>query len=901
MPAAGAAIGAAAGVLATPLGAALLIGGAAVLLGVLWGLNTPDAKTDESTQKSDNRPTLKVGENVPIDAIFGQQITAGQYAGHQSYGDDYEYLKLVFILGSRRHESLEGIIVNDSLKTLTGSNSNPNGRSISEYNVVPDSGGSSANHMWVKFYSGTLGQTADAELVSHSDPPTRWTEDHRFAGHAYAIVTIRYNKNEDDLRSIPSFHFIMKGLRLYDPRKDDTQPGGSGAHRWADQSTYEWTENPAIQLYNYKRGIYLNDVLILGEGCSDLDIDLDYVVAAANLSDEEVEYTDTEATLPRYTCGVLVDAGMSPQQVCSIFEQAMGGVGMISGGKYAPIPAAARSSVMTILDDDIQKGHPRKARKKMAPVETYTAVHGTYSKPSKGWQAISYGIRKDSAVDTAQGGRRTLALDLNFVHDLETAQALAEIQRRRDLYTATEELVVRHKFVRLQPGDVVERQSEVFGTIDMMVQSVEELEDGSVALSLREWNNVIVPTAEGFMTIPDEDGITVAVPARITTVLGLTAEAISLEATGTDIRAGILVNWDTILDPTVRSVLIRYWPSTTTEAEAQTLVVGNVLSDSQQVLMGLLPETEYFIKATIVTEPARSVVWTSTISCTTLAESYTFEIDAGNLPEELRDWQEWIGQGLRDVIDEMEKLAQSAREQDLGNYRDMRLIERNLLSTYENARAEFNEEIVAATGPNSAIVSQLTQLEAQVGDNLAEAISGLEAQIGVLTGDVDDFNDQISDINTAIDGVQDQITGPGGVDSQLVVMAQAFTSLSAASVNGDTSTANFRMQVVSGPSGYSRMGMQTRVAGAGSWRGAALFLDTPNSGSGKSRVVIDAEQFVLLNTANSGTFVPFLFDNTTGEAQMMAARINIIKAGILQNASGSSFFNLNTGTLRIST
>jgi hypothetical protein len=50
-----------------------------------------------------------------------------------------------------------------------------------------------------------------------------------------------------------------KGKLMYDPRKDDTVPGGSGDQRWEDPDTWVWSDNAAVCRYNWVRGVYADD------------------------------------------------------------------------------------------------------------------------------------------------------------------------------------------------------------------------------------------------------------------------------------------------------------------------------------------------------------------------------------------------------------------------------------------------------------------------------------------------------------------------------------------------------------------------------------------------------------------------------------------------------------------
>lgn len=70
-------------------------------------------------------------------------------------------------------------------------------------------------------------------------------------------------------------------VKVYDPRKDDTFPGGVGAHRLGDETTYEWSANAALHAGTYAYGRYQNGRRVMG--CGLRNIDWANVAAWANL------------------------------------------------------------------------------------------------------------------------------------------------------------------------------------------------------------------------------------------------------------------------------------------------------------------------------------------------------------------------------------------------------------------------------------------------------------------------------------------------------------------------------------------------------------------------------------------------------------------------------------------
>ena len=73
-----------------------------------------------------------------------------------------------------------------------------------------------------------------------------------------------------------------KWARVYDPRKDSTFPGGSGSHRLGDESTYEFSERPALHAGTYAFGRYENGKRVFGMGLPAEAIDFEAIAAWAN-------------------------------------------------------------------------------------------------------------------------------------------------------------------------------------------------------------------------------------------------------------------------------------------------------------------------------------------------------------------------------------------------------------------------------------------------------------------------------------------------------------------------------------------------------------------------------------------------------------------------------------------
>lgn len=126
-------------------------------------------------------------------------------------------------------------------------------------------------------HHGADDQTVDPMLLAST--PEVITSSHRLRGIAYIAASFEYD-TEGMFRSIPQLTVVVKGKKLYDPRKDGSITGGSGSHRYDTASTFEWSDNAALCLLDYLRdGEY-------GKGLASSAINLQSFQTAANTSDE---------------------------------------------------------------------------------------------------------------------------------------------------------------------------------------------------------------------------------------------------------------------------------------------------------------------------------------------------------------------------------------------------------------------------------------------------------------------------------------------------------------------------------------------------------------------------------------------------------------------------------------
>jgi len=689
--------------------------GIAVNAAVGFVSNAILGSADQSRTSRGVERSPRAGVNEPVRVMFGEFATPGRFWHQNSYGADNDFLQMVFECGRTEYDSLSGMLADGKAVSLSGSNADPKGRVIDPYTVggVP--------HAWVKYYTGAAGQTADAELVTRANPAERWPSTKTMAGTAYAIVTVRYDEKVFE-GGLPEWTFIWRGAKLYDRRKDSTQPGGSGAHRWGNPSTYEWTANPAIILDNFRRGLWLNGVRVLGIGVNEAACHHARIVAAANLCDEDVFYEDTGRTLPRYIFGGEISDAEDQISVVRMLETAMAGYGAEFGGAYAPLPAQTMSSVLTLTDKDRVSGSDVSEKTRLDPTQVKTAYNGMFVSKADGWVEKEYGLRADTTGETLEGGRRQGKLDLEFITEQEIASSVAEIIMRRDRYSATLVETFGPKAAKLEPGDVITRVNALLGTVPMMVWSVRELSGARYQLTLRRWDNAIVPDpTEGFVPVLPAP-IAAPVPDRPITVSALLAVA-ATQVSGPNTVPAIRVTWTPITDRTVDRVLIKYWRDGEPD-DARYLSVDDP-GAGLAVIEGVVPDADYVVAGTIVTTPPRTTIWSAESVVTTGALTVATvpgdnSVDFTKLTGDLRSLLTWMGSSARELKQALDVTGRLVAEQDLANFGAFNQLRRGINVKLDTLSASFDEVIEVALGPGGAIATALSSLYAAMGGNSSE-------------------------------------------------------------------------------------------------------------------------------------------------------------------------------------
>lgn len=218
---------------------------------------------------------------------------------------------------------------------------------------------------------GANASTAYSQVVS-AFPSNIWSNSHRGDGLATVMMSCKTVSQKRFLKvypnQMPEHSAVGEGALLYDPRKDSTQPGGSGSHRYNSPTTWEFSRNLALIRLDHLTKPY-------GGKLSYADMYMPDWMNAADVCDEFV-VNRSGNNERRYHGGFWFRCNNDPVEVGRIIDEAAelvvyerrdGKIGVHAGEYVAPTVRLTATEIFSISVD--------KNRRKSANV---LAVRGRY-------------------------------------------------------------------------------------------------------------------------------------------------------------------------------------------------------------------------------------------------------------------------------------------------------------------------------------------------------------------------------------------------------------------------------------------------------------------------------------------------------------------------------------------
>lgn len=850
------------------------LGGALLRIAVGVGLSlAARALSGEKTPEAGGvNGKLQAGGDVARSVVFGRTCTAGSLVYANTWGEENgtpnAYFTQVIVLADHPISSLTGLWVNGDAVTIdTSITTSEKGYPVTEYTTGGDD-----HHLWIRWYDGTQ-TAADPLLISKVSSSKRPYGSNRIGrGVAYAVITAQVDP--ELFTGFPSFKFEIQGRKLYDISKDSTA-GGSGTHRWSTPSTWggDGDDLLAVQVYNVLRGIVEQNKWLYG---------LQTVTSA------RLPAADWIAQINKCRLPVQGPDGLEPQFVTGgeiAVDTTIGDATdkLLTGGNARLIESAGiykirvgepDAPVAFFTDDEILSTEEQTFTPFFGLSETVNGITATYPEPNEGWNTKAAPPLHNATYEVEDGNRRLLTdVPMDYVYRSGQVQRLMKAALNEARRARRHTFVLPPSYWTLEPGDVISWTSERNGYVNklMRVDGVTDKANLDVVVDLTEvdpsdydWDPDTDYTPPVFAPI----GTIRPTPQPIVDFAAVAA--VAQDSNGNNRRCAILLSWDGD-QPDVDQVMFEV----RTAFDLGVIYVGRterVDVGSMLIAPGtLLPNTGYQIRARYNTYSGnRPFEWSDWIPVTTLdirlGPLDIYPIDIDQLNQDIQRNLEWIGDSFRYVQEELDRIGAQASEQDSANLFAIKTLREEASVTAEGLTASYTRAIEVAIGPGSAIVTRIESLEAVVND----PVTGLEATA------------------SAVDLLQVKVTTLDGV---VTATANAVTGLTA-TVGNFSASGLFRTTVEATPGGaLARIGLSVSASGGGSTSSAAIFLDALTGG--QSRVVINADQFIVTNGTNSQAPLTFI----SGGLALQVANIGDVTAGILRSPDNQVVFNLTAKTL----
>lgn len=411
----------------------------------------------------------------PRQCIYGVSRVAGTVIGEWTTGSNKDFLSQAIVWAGHPCEKIAELYVDSKLVHF--SNDAPFGNA-SDSTFQDDSNN---DYSFGGLYMEPRLGPNNAYMASLGANVPQWTPDMLGMGLCWCYIKYTYSVSKYP-NGTPNARATIWGKNtIYDPRTDTTG----------------WSNNAALCIADF-----LCDP-VFGFGFNmQSDIDLDQLVAAANICDEQVPLA-AGGTEARYTINGAFDTSTSPGDVLASLLDAMAGRISYVGGLVKIYPAAWISPTLAFdasdLVDAVMWSPMRKLRDLVNGVKgTYIApnypysvagnFYGTNGQDSNGntqnnfqyeWQPTDFppyvqdadhGYSVNQPLLNASGQELWADLRLQFVTSAATAQRLAKIKLMRNQQQGSGTLPFNMGGYQCQPMDVIQFTFEPLQMTDQALE-----------------------------------------------------------------------------------------------------------------------------------------------------------------------------------------------------------------------------------------------------------------------------------------------------------------------------------------------------------------------------------------------------------------------------------------------
>jgi hypothetical protein len=267
---------------------------------------------------------------------------------------------------------------------------------------------------------------ADSELVERS---SKWTTDHKLLDTAYVYIRLKYDA-EFFANGLPNFSATIRGKKVLNPVTSVT----------------EWTQNPALCIYDYLRDTKYG----LSESAS--DINSAALATAISLCDQDVALA-AGGNQARYTLDGVIDTANSKKENIEAMLSAMAGKLVYSSGEYFVSGGAYVAPTVTI-DESVMVGG-LDVQTKQSRRSLYNGVKGIFRSEEDDYNTADYPAQLSSTYSAADGDPIYLDMALPFTTNNIRAQRIAKLALLQSRQQTTITVPCNLTALKFRAGDTV--------------------------------------------------------------------------------------------------------------------------------------------------------------------------------------------------------------------------------------------------------------------------------------------------------------------------------------------------------------------------------------------------------------------------------------------------------------
>jgi hypothetical protein len=416
-------------------------------------------KPQEQARRTGTRGSAQIGGKVPQYFLVGTVGEPGKLEYQNAWGNDGEvpnaYLTSVYSFGDLPVSDMVGLFVNGVRVTLTESGAVAQGYPIT---LTGDNG---TRRLWWKFFDGSQ-TTADSYLVDKfgGDADRAWTSDMVGVGVPYLITTALWS--ETLWTGFPSFMGEFQGIPLYDPRLDTTA-GGSGSQRWDDPSTWAFSDNNMVMIYNIERGIYYDGARVWGGSATEAQLPYDVWSAAMDACDALVAKKGG-GTEKQFRGGRRINLNERPADVIKeLLIGANSRISHASDGTIYVLVGVPDEADGAFSDADVLATEPLGSIPFPNLDSIINGATATYREPSQAWEDKETAPYYRSDLETEDDGRQQLeGLDLGTTFSGTQAQRVIKAVIEEGRRFKTHVVALPPEFAQFRPLQVLAWTSDRF-------------------------------------------------------------------------------------------------------------------------------------------------------------------------------------------------------------------------------------------------------------------------------------------------------------------------------------------------------------------------------------------------------------------------------------------------------